>query len=542
MSFDPNRYLNQRVAAVPKSGIRKFFDVAATIPGAISLGVGEPDFVTPYHIRNAAINSILDGETQYTSNWGLLELRQEIAAYVENRFHISYDPKNEILVTVGASEGIDLALRALLNPGDEVLVPEPSYVSYAPCVIFAGGTPVAVPTSEANNFVLTPEALEKAVTAKTKALILPYPNNPTGGILGRPELEKLREVILRHDLIVISDEIYAELTYNGQGHVSIASLPDMKERTIYLNGFSKAYAMTGWRMGYLCAPAAFTDVMCKIHQYSIMCAPRQGQVAAVEALRKAREDGCRDVVEMRQSYDRRRRLMVQAFRDMGLSCFEPLGAFYVFPGIQKNGLTSEEVLARRIGADRLIYCMSRLNARKCGSHVEFQPVGDICIGERDGSVTDRIQEIHDLLDGMVSCRISREILLDIWRKYMFNAAFNTEESILRCRHRWFQQLPETGAALECIMEEIVQLANACGVALSEADIRALDGYFDPYPGDGLCSMAQDLQAGRPTEIDMLIGEALELGRSRSVELPVCRFVYHLVKAMEQANACGLETW
>ena len=207
-----------------------------------------------------------------------------------------------------------------------------------------------------------------------------------------------------------------------------------------------------------------------------------------------------------------------------------------------NGLTSEEVLARRIGADHLIYCMSRLNARKCGSHVEFQPVGDICIGERDGSVTDRIQEIHDLLDGVVSCRISREILLDIWRKYMFNAAFNTEESILRCRHRWFQQLPETGAALECIMEEIVRLANACGVALSEADIRALDGYFDPYPGDGLCSMAQDLQAGRPTEIDMLIGEALELGRSRGVELPVCRFVYHLVRAMEQANACGLETW
>ncbi len=213
------------MAAVPKSGIRKFFDVAATIPGAISLGVGEPDFVTPYHIRNAAINSILDGETQYTSNWGLLELRQEIAAYVDNRFHISYDPKNEILVTVGASEGIDLALRALLNPGEEVLVPEPSYVSYAPCVIFAGGSPVAVPTSEANNFVLTPEALEKAITPKTKALILPYPNNPTGGILGRSELEKLREVILRHDLIVISDEIYAELTYNGQGHVSIASLP-----------------------------------------------------------------------------------------------------------------------------------------------------------------------------------------------------------------------------------------------------------------------------------------------------------------------------
>ena len=349
MSFDPNRYLNQSVAAVPKSGIRKFFDVAATIPGAISLGVGEPDFVTPYHIRNAAINSILDGETQYTSNWGLLELRQEIAAYVDNRFHISYDPKNEILVTVGASEGIDLALRALLNPGEEVLVPEPSYVSYAPCVIFAGGSPVAVPTSEANNFVLTPEALEKAITPKTKALILPYPNNPTGGILGRPELEKLREVILRHDLIVISDEIYAELTYNGQGHVSIASLPDMKERTIYLNGFSKAFAMTGWRMGYLCGPAPLIQQMLKLHQFGIMSAPTTSQYAAIEAMR----NGDVDIERMRDEYDGRRRYLVEGLRRIGLPCFEPRGAFYVFPDIRPTGLTSDEFCERFLMEERV---------------------------------------------------------------------------------------------------------------------------------------------------------------------------------------------
>ena len=338
MSFDPNRYLNQRVAAVPKSGIRKFFDVAATIPGAISLGVGEPDFVTPYHIRNAAINSILDGETQYTSNWGLLELRQEIAAYVENRFHISYDPKDEILVTVGASEGIDLALRALLNPGDEVLVPEPSYVSYAPCVIFAGGTPVAVPTSEANNFVLTPEALEKAVTAKTKALILPYPNNPTGGILGRPELEKLREVILRHDLIVISDEIYAELTYNGQGHVSIASLPDMKERTIYLNGFSKAFAMTGWRLGYCCAPAELMTSLGRLHQYKLMCASGMSQRAGLEAITK----GIPDIEYMREKFNERRLYLHKALTDLGFDCFMPEGAFYMFPSIRRFASSSEQ--------------------------------------------------------------------------------------------------------------------------------------------------------------------------------------------------------
>lgn len=342
MSFSPNNYLNQEILNVPKSGIRKFFDVAQTMPNAISLGVGEPDFVTPYHIRNAAINSILDGETQYTSNWGLLELRQEIAAYMKDRYHLTYDPGKEVLVTVGASEGIDLALRILINPGDEVLVPQPSYVSYAPGVVFAGGKAVPVSTDASNSFVLTPEAVLDAITEKTKAVILPYPNNPTGGILDRDALEKLAKVFVEKDLIVISDEIYAELTYNEEGHVSIATLPGMWERTIVINGFSKAFAMTGWRMGYLCAPAAFCDVMCKIHQYTIMCAPRQGQVAALQALRRGREDGWQDVVQMRNSYNQRRRLMVKAFRDMGLECFEPLGAFYVFPAIPKVGLTSEQ--------------------------------------------------------------------------------------------------------------------------------------------------------------------------------------------------------
>ena len=353
MSLDFSRYLNPDIAAVPKSGIRKFFDVAATMPGAISLGVGEPDFVTPYHIRNAAIDSLLDGETQYTSNWGLLSLREEIAHYMESRFQLKYSPKDEILVTVGASEGIDLSLRVLTNPGDEILVPEPSYVSYAPGVIFAGGKPVPMPTFERDAFSLTPEAVEAAVTPRTKAIILPYPNNPTGAILRRDQLEKLAEVFIRHDLIVISDEIYAELTYGGE-HVSIATLPGMRERTIVLNGFSKAFAMTGWRMGFICAPAAFADVMCKIHQYTILCAPRQGQVAAEQALRRGREDRYADVCRMRESYDQRRRLMVSAFREMGLSCFEPLGAFYVFPGIQSTGLSSDEFCDRLLHEHQVV--------------------------------------------------------------------------------------------------------------------------------------------------------------------------------------------
>ncbi len=340
-----NKFLNQRIAAVPPSGIRRFFDLAATMKDTISLGVGEPDFRTPYHIRNAAVDSLVDGETQYTANRGLPELREEIAVYLSGRYGLSYNPEKQMIVTIGASEAIDLSLRALTSPGDEILVPEPSYVSYSPGVIFAGGTPVGVETLEKDNFRLTPERLEKAVTSRTKALILPYPNNPTGAVMTRADLEAVARVVEAHDLFVISDEIYSELVYDGHVHTSFASLEGMYERTITINGFSKAFAMTGWRVGYACGAEEIISVMNKIHQYAIMCAPRQGQVAAAAALRIGRENGYEDVLRMRSSYDRRRRLMVNAFRSMGLHCFEPYGAFYAFPSIRITGMTSEEFCA-----------------------------------------------------------------------------------------------------------------------------------------------------------------------------------------------------
>ena len=340
MNYD--RFLNQRIASVPPSGIRRFFDLAAGMQDTISLGVGEPDFKTPWHIRNAAIDSLTDGETQYTANRGLLELREEIALYLSGRYHLSYDPAKQILVTIGASEAIDLVLRAMTSPGDEILVPEPSYVSYSPGVVFAGGNPVGVETLEKDDFRLTPEGLKKALTPRTKALILPYPNNPTGAVMTREDLEAIAKVIREHDLFVISDEIYSELIYDGHVHVSFADLPGMYERTVTINGFSKAFAMTGWRVGYACGPEEIISVMNKIHQYAIMCAPSQGQVAAAEALRTGRENGYEDVLRMRDSYDRRRRLMVNAFRSMGLHCFEPYGAFYAFPSIRSTGMSSEE--------------------------------------------------------------------------------------------------------------------------------------------------------------------------------------------------------
>ena len=340
------RFLNPEVVAVPPSGIRRFFDLASTMKDTISLGVGEPDFKTPYHIRNAAINSLIDGETQYTPNRGLLSLRKEIAFYLRDRFQLSYDPETEILVTVGASEAIDAALRAMVSPGDEVLVPEPSYVSYSPSVIFAGGKPVGVVTREEDDFRLKPEYLEAAITDRTRILILPYPNNPTGGIMEKDDLAALVPVIQKHNLMVISDEIYAELIFDGKVHASFGALPGMAERTITINGFSKAFAMTGWRVGYACGPKEIIAVMNKIHQYGIMCAPRMGQVAAEEALRLGQENGYEDVLTMRESYDRRRRLMVESFRGMGLHCFEPYGAFYVFPSIRSTGLTSEEFCSR----------------------------------------------------------------------------------------------------------------------------------------------------------------------------------------------------
>ncbi|NLK97168.1 MAG: aminotransferase class I/II-fold pyridoxal phosphate-dependent enzyme [Epulopiscium sp.] len=322
---------------IPPSGIRKFFDIANEMKDAISLGVGEPDFDTPWHIREEGIYNLEKGKTVYTSNSGMMELRQEISTYLSRRFNISYNPGTQILVTVGASEAIDLALRALLNPGDEVLIPEPSYVSYKPCTIMAGGVPVTITTKAEDEFRLTPEQLEAHITDKTKVLILPYPNNPTGGIMEKEDLEKIANILRDKDILVISDEIYAELTYDRE-HVSIASIPGMYENTLVINGFSKAYAMTGWRLGYAAGPEELIAMMTKIHQYAIMCAPTTSQYAAVEALR----NGDPDVAEMRNSFNRRRRVMVDGFRKMGMDCFEPLGAFYVFPSIEKTGMSSEE--------------------------------------------------------------------------------------------------------------------------------------------------------------------------------------------------------
>ncbi len=359
------QYLNPRVAAVPPSGIRRFFDLAATMKGTISLGVGEPDFITPYHIRNAAINSIVDGETQYTANRGLLPLRQEIAWYLEHRYNLTYNPETQVLVTVGASESIDVALRAIVSAEDEVLVPEPSYVSYSPSVIFAGGNPVGVVTTAETDFRLSAEAVRKAITPRTKALILPYPNNPTGAIMEKQDLEALAEVIQEKKILVISDEIYSELTYGDRHHVSFASLPGMADYTLTINGFSKSFAMTGWRVGYICGPEALIDVMNKIHQYGILCAPRQGQAAALEALRSGRENGYEDVLRMRDSYDRRRRLMVESFRSMGLECFEPLGAFYVFPSIASTGMSSE-AFCEKLLRDKHVACVPGTAFGPCG--------------------------------------------------------------------------------------------------------------------------------------------------------------------------------
>ena len=340
------RIINRRVADVPPSGIRKFFDIVTQMPGAISLGVGEPDFVTPWSIRDAAIQSIEDGQTQYTSNWGLESLREKIAAYLRMRYRVGYSPKDEVLVTVGASEGIDLAMRALVCPGDEVLIPEPSYVSYAPTVTFAGGVAVPVKTSAEDCFALTSEALREAITEKTKALILPYPNNPTGGVMTRGQLMDIAQVLEDTDVVVISDEIYSELVYSGHEHTAFASIAGMRERTITLNGFSKAFAMTGWRVGYACGPRELIAPMFKIHQFTMLCASMQGQVAADRALGRAFETGFEDVRTMVRSYDRRRRLMVENLNDMGLECFEPKGAFYVFPSIKSTGLTSDEFCTR----------------------------------------------------------------------------------------------------------------------------------------------------------------------------------------------------
>lgn len=331
--------LAERTVSIKPSGIRKFFDLVTEMndPDVISLGVGEPDFDTPWHIREEGIYSLERGRTFYTSNSGLKELRTEISRYLKRRCQVDYDPDTEVMVTVGGSEAIDIGLRAVINPGEEVIIPQPSYVSYHPCTILAGGVPVVIELQEKNEFRLTKEELLAAITPKTKVLILPFPNNPTGSVLRREDLEEIAEVCIEKDIIVMSDEIYSELTY-GTEHVSIASLPGMRERTILINGFSKAYAMTGWRLGYACAPHIILEQMLKIHQFAIMCAPTTSQYAAVEALK----NGDKDVAEMRESYNQRRRFLVHTFRKMGLKVFEPFGAFYIFPSIKELGMTSDE--------------------------------------------------------------------------------------------------------------------------------------------------------------------------------------------------------
>ncbi len=340
--------LADKVVALKPSGIRKFFDIVSEMQDAISLGVGEPDFDTPWHIRDEGIYSLEKGRTFYTSNSGLKELRMEICNYLKRKQDIQYDWAKEVIITVGGSEAIDIGLRAMCNPGDEVLIPQPSYVSYEPCAILAGAVPVIIDLKAENEFRLTAKELEDAITEKTKVLILPFPNNPTGAIMEKEDLEAIAEVVKKHDIFVMSDEIYSELTYKGK-HVSIASLPGMQERTILINGFSKAYAMTGWRLGYACGPQEIIQQMTKIHQFAIMCAPTTSQYAAVEALK----NGDPDVEEMKTSYNQRRRFLLNAFREMGLECFEPFGAFYVFPCIKEFGMTSDEFATRFLEEEKV---------------------------------------------------------------------------------------------------------------------------------------------------------------------------------------------
>ena len=340
--------LADKIVEIKPSGIRKFFDIVSEMKDAISLGVGEPDFDTPWHVRVEGILSLEKGKTFYTSNSGLMDLRKEICNYIKRTQNVTYDPAKEVLITVGGSEAIDIGLRAMLNPGDEVLIPQPSYVSYEPCTVLAGGVPVTIDLKAENEFRLTAKELEDAITDKTKVLILPFPNNPTGAIMEKADLEAIAEVVIKHDLFVMSDEIYAELTYKGE-HVSIASLPGMQERTILINGFSKAYAMTGWRLGYACGPRVILEQMTKIHQFAIMCAPTTSQYAAIEALK----NGDEDVKMMREEYNLRRRYLMHTFKEMGLDCFEPYGAFYVFPCIKEFGMTSDEFATRFLEEEKV---------------------------------------------------------------------------------------------------------------------------------------------------------------------------------------------
>lgn len=340
--------LSKTIKTIEPSGIRKFFDIVSEMEDAISLGVGEPDFDTPWHIRDEGIYSLEKGRTFYTSNAGLKELKIEISKYLDRKYGMKYNYNNEIMVTVGGSEGIDMALRAMLDPGDEVIIPQPSYVSYEPCTVLAGGKPVIVELKEENEFRLTAEELEEAITPKSKILIMPFPNNPTGAVMELNDIEAIAKVVKEHDLYVITDEIYSELTYLEK-HVSIASLPGMKERCVLINGFSKAYAMTGWRLGYACAPKEILSQMLKIHQFAIMCAPTTSQYAAVEAMK----NGDSDVAQMRDQYNERRRYLLHRLKNMGLKCFEPFGAFYIFPSIKEFGMTSDEFATELLNSKKV---------------------------------------------------------------------------------------------------------------------------------------------------------------------------------------------
>jgi len=340
--------LSKRITQIQPSGIRKFFDVVSEMPDAISLGVGEPDFDTPWHIRDEGIYSLEKGRTFYTSNAGLKELKVEVSKFLSRRYEMNYDYNNEIIITVGGSEAIDIAMRAMLDPGDEVLIPQPSFVAYEPCAILANGTPVIIDLEEKDEFRLTKEQLEAAITPKTKLLVFPFPNNPTGAVMEKKDLEEIAKIVIEHDLYVLSDEIYSELTYLDK-HISIASMEGMRERTIIINGFSKSHAMTGWRLGYACGPELIIEQMLKIHQFAIMCAPTTSQYAAVDALK----NGDEDVEKMREEYNGRRRFLLHRFKEMGLRCFEPYGAFYMFPNIQEFGMTSEEFASRFLQEEKV---------------------------------------------------------------------------------------------------------------------------------------------------------------------------------------------
>ena len=383
--------LSDKIVQIPPSGIRKFFDIVNEMEGAISLGVGEPDFDTPWHVREEGIYSLEKGRTFYTSNSGLKPLKEEICHYLRRRCDVSYDPDHEVLVTVGGSEAIDIALRAMLNPGDEVLIPQPSYVSYLPCTVLADGVPVIIELEEKDRFRLTPEKLLEKITDKTKILILPFPNNPTGAIMEWEDLEKIAKIVIEKDLFVLSDEIYSELTYTDR-HVTIASLPGMKERTVLINGFSKAYAMTGWRLGYAAAPEVILKQMLKIHQYAIMCAPTTSQYAAVEAMK----NGDQDVQMMRESYNQRRRYLLHVFEEMGISCFEPQGAFYTFPNIKRFGMTSDE-FATRLLMEEKVAVVPGTAFGDCGEG--FLRISYAYSLESLKKALDRIRRFVDRLDG-----------------------------------------------------------------------------------------------------------------------------------------------